>query len=98
MNPLRDPERLEIKVLQEIGDLAESQVIEIGCGDGRLTWQYAGATMQVTGIDMDAQRLSAAFLTRPSGLSSKTSFLQAKSETMPLKDNSFDVALFAWSF
>ncbi len=37
MSLLKDPERTETKYLHKFVDLAGKQLLEIGCGDGRLT-------------------------------------------------------------
>jgi cyclopropane fatty-acyl-phospholipid synthase-like methyltransferase len=36
-----DPENNELRALIKIADFKEKHVLEIGCGDGRLTWRYA---------------------------------------------------------
>lgn len=46
-----DPERNEITALFELADLDGKSVLEIGCGDGRLTWRYADRTALVTAIE-----------------------------------------------
>ena len=60
MSLFKDPERTERKYLHKFADFATKRVIEIGCGDGRLTWQYAKHTKFVAGIDLEANDLRAA--------------------------------------
>ena len=36
-----DPEGNETATLFDLVDLDGAEVLEIGCGDGRLTWRYA---------------------------------------------------------
>ena len=45
-----DPENSEIRALFDLVDFCGKHVLEIGCGDGRLTWRYAEAAAHVTGI------------------------------------------------
>jgi 2-polyprenyl-3-methyl-5-hydroxy-6-metoxy-1,4-benzoquinol methylase len=46
-----DPEGNETDALFDLVDLEGAEVLEIGCGDGRLTWRYADRTAHVTAID-----------------------------------------------
>ena len=45
----RDPERREVRMLRRCVPLAGAQVLEIGCGDGRLTRRIAGITRSMVG-------------------------------------------------
>ncbi len=93
-----DPERNEIRFLRKFADLADRHVLEIGCGEGRLTWQYAKETRSTTAIDLDADALRVATIDRPSDLESKAHFSLAKSEQLPFSKETFDMAILAWSF
>ena len=46
-----DPENGEPRALFNLVDLSSRRVLEIGCGDGRLTWRYADRAAHVTAID-----------------------------------------------
>ncbi len=46
-----DPEGNETSALFDLVDIDDRRVLEIGCGDGRLTWRYADRTAHVTAID-----------------------------------------------
>jgi ubiquinone/menaquinone biosynthesis C-methylase UbiE len=93
-----DPERNESKHLHRFADLADRRVLEIGCGEGRLTWNYARAARQTVGIDPDLDALRVAKVDRPYDLESKTVFACAMSEYLPFSKATFDLAIFAWSF
>lgn len=56
------------------GDLTGLRVLEIGCGDGRLTWQYAELAGQVIAIDPDEERIEQACRALPSALAARVSF------------------------
>ena len=92
-----DPERNEIRFLHKFADLADRDVLEIGCGEGRLTWQYAKAARSTTAIDLDADALRVATIDRPSDLESKVYFALAKSEQLPFSKETFDISVLAWS-
>jgi ubiquinone/menaquinone biosynthesis C-methylase UbiE len=93
-----DPERTEIKHLQRLADFTGKRVLEVGCGDGRLTWRYAGSAGFVTGIDLHPDDLRIAAVDRPSDLEEKIFFARADSVNLPFVKDSFDIAILAWSF
>ena len=68
-----------------------ARILEIGCGDGRLTRQYADLARSVVGVDVTPQGLAEAS-------SATTSYVTASGVNLPFRDCSFDQALFAWSF
>ncbi|HET9907127.1 MAG TPA: class I SAM-dependent methyltransferase [Anaerolineales bacterium] len=94
----RDPEPKEIKYLHKFADFSEKRVLEIGCGEGRLTWQYARKSKITIGFDVDADALRVASIERPSDLQSKVLFSRAESEYLPFHKETFDMALLSWSF
>ena len=93
-----DPERTESNYLQRYADFTGKQVLEIGCGDGRLTWQYAKSAGRVTGIDLHGYDLRVATIDRPSDLEKKVIFTHADSIHLPFVKESFDIAILSWSF
>ena len=94
----QDSEKNESRYLHKFADFMNKRVLEIGCGEGRLTWQYANEGRSVTGIDLDADALRVAIIDRPSDLQDKVHFSQAKSEQLPFSRETFDIAILAWSF
>jgi ubiquinone/menaquinone biosynthesis C-methylase UbiE len=97
MEPVRDPEGIEIDYLQRSGAIEGRDVLEIGCGDGRLTWRYANLAEAVTGVDPDFERLSEMAATRPETVKRRIPFVQAAAEKLPFADEAFDTTLFSWS-
>jgi ubiquinone/menaquinone biosynthesis C-methylase UbiE len=54
-----DPEA-EMAALRTLGGLDGARVLEIGCGDGRLTFRYAPAARSVLAIDPRAKAIAKA--------------------------------------
>ncbi len=97
-----DLEENEIKILLEFaGNLSGKRVLEIGCGDGRLTWRYASQAAQVVAIDPKPEKIERARQSSPSGLSERVSFHALRleeyvAEYQP-RTNQFDLVLLSWS-
>jgi ubiquinone/menaquinone biosynthesis C-methylase UbiE len=94
----KDPEGKETFYLNQSAVFTDKRVLEIGSGDGRLTWRYAHSTGRVTGIDMDADALRVAATDRPANLYETVSFVRASSLDLPVPRGTFDIAILAWSF
>ena len=98
MTVQKDRERNETKHLHKFADFTEKRVLEIGCGEGRLTWQYAKETRVTFATDLDADALRVATIDRLADLESSVYFSLAKSEQLPFSKGTFDRAILAWSF
>jgi ubiquinone/menaquinone biosynthesis C-methylase UbiE len=94
----KDPEGNEARFLKRHADLSGKRVLEVGCGDGRLTWKYARTAAQVVGIDLEHEELRIAVIDRPSDLEGRSLFAQADAARLPFDRESFDFVLFSWSF
>jgi ubiquinone/menaquinone biosynthesis C-methylase UbiE len=97
MSIQRDIERNEAKYLHTFADFTNKRVLEVGCGEGRMTWQYAKATHTTIGIDSDTDALRIASVDRPTALEHKVLFTGAASEYLPFSKETFDIAILAWS-
>ena len=93
----KDLERNESKYLHNFADFTAKRVLEVGCGEGRMTWQYANAADTTIGIDPDRDALRIARVDRPYDLEGKTHFACAASEYLPFSKETFDIAVLAWS-
>lgn len=94
MNPQKDPEGFEQKILHRLVNFKDKRVLEIGCGEGRLTWKYAASAKQVVGFDLDhdALRIARADCTYP-----HVHFANAGARQIPFSQEAFDIAILAWS-
>jgi ubiquinone/menaquinone biosynthesis C-methylase UbiE len=62
MKAIAYPEGAELSHLVAACPLDGRSVLEVGCGPGTLTWQYAGLPRRVVALDPDASVLRQAFL------------------------------------
>jgi cyclopropane fatty-acyl-phospholipid synthase-like methyltransferase len=95
-----DPEENEIRALLKFtGSFEDKSVLEIGCGDGRLTWRYADHAAHVTGIDPDADRINNALAAFPRHLRKKVELhnLGLDDFAAQAHTDQFDIAILAWS-
>ncbi len=93
----RDPEGNEIKHLRKVAELAGKRVLELGCGEGRLTWQYAKRTDSTVAIDLDRDSLRVAKVDQPYDLEDKIHLVCVDSHDLPFSKEKFDIAILAWS-
>lgn len=92
-----DPEEAETRVIHELVDFADKDVLDVGCGDGRMTWRFAQQARSVVGLDPLAESIEAARATAPNELHAKVSFQVADITTAELPRAAFDVAVLSWS-
>lgn len=99
MTVRRDPEGAEPHILNELADFAGKDVLEIGSGEGRLTWRYAEWARSVYGIDASATAVADArvALAEHPHLRSRVTFHVLDVTAVAPPANAFDVALLAWS-
>jgi 2-polyprenyl-3-methyl-5-hydroxy-6-metoxy-1,4-benzoquinol methylase len=92
-----DPEAREFAALLALtGDLIDQRVLEVGCGNGRLTTHLASLAAHITAIDPNADRIAAAKASLPSALAHKISYHALPLEALPTGDT-FDMVLLSWS-
>jgi len=93
MTIIDDPEQNEAAALARmVPSFNGYHVLEIGCGDGRLTRKYARGAAHIIAIDTDAQRIA--------DLRDELPFVDARVlgvHDLVLPPHSVDVAIFAWS-
>ena len=94
MKALRDPEGAEFSHLVKACELAGKVILEIGCGDGKFTRQYAGIPRKIIGIDPEISDLHGA---KENKGGSNLFFTQSIGENLPFPSQVFDIVIFASS-
>jgi ubiquinone/menaquinone biosynthesis C-methylase UbiE len=92
-----DPEGVEARSLAELAPVDGLRVLELGCGDGRLTFQFAPAARSVLAVDPDEDRVRAARSSLPAELVEKVELVVAGATEVDSPSREFDLALFSWS-
>ena len=92
-----DPEGAETKVIYDLVDFRARNMLEIGCGNGRLTWRFADQAASVLAIDPKESEIAVANERIPDTLKSRVSFKTADIRTVELPENAFDAAVISWS-
>ena len=96
MGYVKDPEGAEAGVLGQTADFTGARVLEVGCGDGRLTWLYAARATRVFGLDPDEEKIALARSSTPPELSDRVAFEVGEVEDLS-RTAVFDVAFLSWS-
>jgi 2-polyprenyl-3-methyl-5-hydroxy-6-metoxy-1,4-benzoquinol methylase len=93
---IKDQEGAEARVLGQTADFTGARVLEVGCGDGRLTWLYAARADSVLGIDPDEEQIALARSATPPDLADRVQFEAGEAEDLS-RTAIFDVAFLSWS-
>jgi len=91
------PDGLEVRLIERFTSLRRKHVLEIGCGDGRLTLQYAPFASSVLAIDPDRASIDEAAWQQANRGIHNVDFRIGSIEHLPDRGAPFDVALFSWS-
>jgi 16S rRNA A1518/A1519 N6-dimethyltransferase RsmA/KsgA/DIM1 with predicted DNA glycosylase/AP lyase activity len=90
---VEDPEHREVDALVALLP-PQPVVLEVGCGEGRLTLRYADRARSVVAIDPDEARI-AAFRALPPPPNVEVRAIGI--DRLALADSSADVVILAWS-
>lgn len=94
-----DPEQNETRNLFALAELGGQRVLEIGCGDGRLTRLYADKPAHVTAVDPWVEWIAQARKDLPGELQERVEFVPLAFEDFAARTEgaAFAVAILAWS-
>ena len=91
-----DPEKNEVHALKAMAEWRNKRVLEIGCGNGRLTRRLAHLGAQLTAIDPDRKSIAIAKRDLPERLSDRVRFKVGSASDLKFPEQTFDIAVFSW--
>jgi ubiquinone/menaquinone biosynthesis C-methylase UbiE len=92
-----DPEGAHLAALQRLGDFTGRRVLELGCGDGRLTLGLAADAASVLAFDPDTDAVERARRSLPAELAGRVAYQVASGDQIEIEPASFDLVVFSWS-
>jgi 2-polyprenyl-3-methyl-5-hydroxy-6-metoxy-1,4-benzoquinol methylase len=92
-----DPEGAHLAALRRLADFRGQRVLEMGCGDGRLTVGMAADGATVLAFDADVETVSDARRSLPAELSERVEYRVASAQEFEIERGEFDLVLFSWS-
>jgi ubiquinone/menaquinone biosynthesis C-methylase UbiE len=93
----RDREGVETAAIAELVDLDGKNVLEVGCGAGRLTAFAAERAAYVYAFDPDPDRVATATAALTDEQRERVRFAVHDAEALDVERRRFDVALCGWS-
>lgn len=97
MTRVLDPEGAHLTALLRLADFTGRRVLEMGCGDGRLTPGIAERAASVLAFDPEADKVSVAERALPAELRERVQFRVAAAEAIEVPPASFDLVVFSWA-
>ena len=97
MTSVLDPEGAHLAALRRLGDFRGRRVLELGCGDGRLTLGIAADAASVLAFDPDADAVERARRFLPGDLKERVAYRVASGQAIQIEPHAFDMVVFSWS-
>jgi ubiquinone/menaquinone biosynthesis C-methylase UbiE len=97
MPRLLDPEGAHAAAIRSLADLRGRRVLEVGCGDGRLTEALAGDAASWVATDPNSNAVDEARRMVSPALAGRVTFAVAGGAEIEANECEFDLVLFSWS-
>ena len=94
---VRDAQGVEPAAIIEVAGLDGLRVLEVGCGEGRLTRFAASRAREVYAFDPDGARVQTAEAALAPELRKRVSFGVHDADALDVERQRFDLALCGWS-
>lgn len=93
-----DPTGKELAALKKAVSWRGKRVLEIGCGDGRLTLRLASlGAKRIEAIDPNAGLIQTARHELPARYRERISYHVGHAERLRFPDGAFDIVVFSWA-
>jgi 2-polyprenyl-3-methyl-5-hydroxy-6-metoxy-1,4-benzoquinol methylase len=96
MPPILDPERVHLASLRRLAGFTDAAVIEVGCGDGRLTEGLAEEAATVFAFDSDAEAVATA-QAQLADHDERVTFQVGSARQIEIPRTQYDIVVFSWS-
>jgi predicted RNA methylase len=92
-----DAEGAHLDAVLRAADFRGRRVLEVGSGEGRLTWGIAPLAASVLAFDPDGEYIETARAECPDELRDKVRFEVASADEIEVARHSVDLVFFSWS-
>jgi len=92
-----DPDGVELATIRSLVDLRGLRVLDVGCGEGRLSFACAREGADVLAFDPDEEVVATARAETPRELRKRLRFEAAHAREIERPKGEFELALFSWS-
>ncbi len=92
-----DAEGAHLAAILRAADFSDKRVLEVGCGDGRLTWGIAANASSVFAFDPKADAIRSARSACTEDLRLRVRFEVASAAEIEVEPQSVDLVFFSWS-
>ena len=92
-----DAEEAHLAAILRAADFHGRRVLEVGSGEGRLTWGFAPLAASVLAFDPDAEVIAMARAECSEELRDRVSFAVASAKEIDVPPHSVDLVFFSWS-
>jgi len=92
-----DRDGVETAMIHDLVDFSGMRVLEVGCGDGRLTWRYGSEASEVVALDVNRKKIKAAVEACPMELRAKVTFQAMDINSLGTGEDGFDIAILSYS-
>jgi ubiquinone/menaquinone biosynthesis C-methylase UbiE len=92
-----DAEGAHLAAILRATEFSSKRVLEVGCGEGRLTRGIAPLAASVLAFDPSSEGIAKARASCPSELREKVRFEVASADEIEVEPQSVDLVFFSWS-
>jgi ubiquinone/menaquinone biosynthesis C-methylase UbiE len=92
-----EPKGIELQTIYKYVDFKDKNILEVGCGNGRLTYQFADIAKKIVAIDPNEEKINQAKKDLSEALSAKLEFHIKSAENLSFINDTFDIAIFSYS-